>query len=56
MDEKLVADVRYWFGVFSHRREDQLWKGLIQLPLASDDGEASRLLKATQGENHASET
>jgi len=37
--EFLVDDVRYWFGLFSHRRGDDVWKGMLQLPLdtATDD-------------------
>jgi len=27
----------YWFGLFSHQRETFLWKGLIRIPLDSDD-------------------
>lgn len=35
----LVDEVRYWFGLFSHRRSDDVWKGMLQLPLetATDD-------------------
>jgi hypothetical protein len=42
--EKLVQDVRYWYGLFSHRKSDQLWKGLLQLPLESDDELALAML------------
>ena len=35
--EKLVQDVRYWYGLYSHRRGDHVWKGLLQLSLSSDD-------------------
>jgi hypothetical protein len=37
--ERLVDDVRYWFGLFSHRRGDDVWKGMLQIPLdtATDD-------------------
>ena len=40
--EVLVERTRYWFGVYSHRR-DGLWKGLLQVPLAvsQDDVDAS---------------
>lgn len=41
--EKLVQDVRYWYGLFSHRRGDQVWKGILQLPLQSDD-EVARVI------------
>jgi hypothetical protein len=42
--EKLVQDVRYWYGLFSHRRGDQVWKGVLQLPLQSDDEMARGIL------------
>jgi hypothetical protein len=39
---RLVDDARYWFGLFSHRRSDDVWKGMLQLPLdtAADDATA----------------
>jgi hypothetical protein len=37
----LVDDTRYWFGLFSHQRETSLWKGMVQIPLNSND-EAAR--------------
>ena len=42
--EKLVQDVRYWYGLFSHRRGDHVWKGMLQLPLQSDDEMARVIL------------
>jgi hypothetical protein len=42
--EKLVQDVRYWYGLFSHRRGDHVWKGLLQIPMVSDDERALSLL------------
>jgi alkanesulfonate monooxygenase SsuD/methylene tetrahydromethanopterin reductase-like flavin-dependent oxidoreductase (luciferase family) len=36
----LVDDTRYWFGLFSHQRETALWKGMVQIPLLSDDDQA----------------
>ena len=42
--EKLVQDVRYWYGLFSHRRGDQVWKGMLQLSLQSDDDMACGIL------------
>ena len=32
----IVSDTQYWCGLFSHRRTG-LWKGMLRLPLASDD-------------------
>lgn len=49
LDSKPVANVvnqtRYWFGLFSHRR-DKVWKGLLQVPLpvSSDDNDASLIV------------
>lgn len=42
--EWLVTQTRYWYGLFSHRRGDALWKGMLQLPLESDDETATALL------------
>lgn len=44
--EWLVTQTRYWYGLFSHRRGDALWKGMLQLPLESDDEAATALLDA----------
>lgn len=35
--ETLVNLSAYWYGVWSHRREDMLWKGFVQVDL--NDGE-----------------
>jgi hypothetical protein len=37
--ETLVNVTRYWLGLFSHRRGDDLWKGMLQVRLedTSDD-------------------
>lgn len=40
----IVSRVRYWFGLFSHRRLTYLWKGLLQIPLQDDDQAALDLL------------
>lgn len=40
----LVDDTRYWFGLFSHQRETALWKGMLQVPLLSDDDEATQYI------------
>ncbi len=41
--EVIVDDTRYWFGLFSHQRDTSLWKGMLKIPLCSDDAEASAL-------------
>lgn len=40
----LVAQTRYWFGLFSHQRETYLWKGMIEVPFGGDDKDAELLL------------
>lgn len=35
--EALVAQTRYWLGLFSHKREGDLWKGMIQVGLYTPD-------------------
>ena len=43
--ENLVKRTAYYFSLFSHRRSDQVWKGLLQIPLESDDALARELLQ-----------
>ena len=43
--ESLVKRATYYFSLFSHRRSDQVWKGLLQIPLESDDALARDLLQ-----------
>lgn len=46
---KLVVETTYWYGLFSHRRGDQVWKGMLKLPLSSNDEDAMiRLNEARQ--------
>lgn len=33
----LVADTTYFFGLFAHQRVTSIWKGMLELPLTSDD-------------------
>ncbi|WP_198386837.1 DUF6932 family protein [Burkholderia ubonensis] len=40
----LVDDVRYWAGLFSHQRETFLWKGMVFVPLESDDDAVAGML------------
>ncbi|SCX71321.1 hypothetical protein [Variovorax sp. EL159] len=56
--EWLVLQTRYWYGLYSHRRGDALWKGMLQLPLDSDDDSARALIDALmhQGEPNAGST
>ncbi|MBE2295247.1 MAG: hypothetical protein IAF00_09855 [Phycisphaerales bacterium] len=41
----VVDDTRYWFGLFSHQRVTSLWKGMLSVPLQSDDDVARSLLE-----------
>jgi len=49
--EAIVMQTRYWFGLFSHRRVTQLWKGMVQIPLAVDgrDAEARAFIERVLG-------
>lgn len=47
----LVSQVRYWFGLFSHQRDTFLWKGMLEIPLSSDDQDVETFLN--QGGTHA---
>jgi hypothetical protein len=44
----IVDRTRYWFGLFSHQRGTALWKGMVQVPLISDDIQATDLLQNLQ--------
>jgi hypothetical protein len=43
---------RYWFGLFSHRRSDGIWKGMLQVRLedVADDAAAIAALGPDPGE------
>lgn len=46
---KLIVEATYWYGLFSHRRGDQVWKGMLKVPLSSNDEDAMiRLNEARQ--------
>ncbi len=36
----VIAQVTYWHGLFGHRRSSHLWKGMLRVPLVSDDSDA----------------
>jgi hypothetical protein len=44
--ESVVSVSRYWFGLFSHRRIDEIWKGMLQVRLedVTDDLAARTIL------------
>lgn len=48
--ELIVESSTYWFGLFSHQRATYLWKGMLRVPLLSDDEEARNFLEATNAE------
>lgn len=50
----IVADTMYWYGLFSHQRDTFLWKGLVTVPLMSDDADALAALEAAEAA-HAQE-
>ena len=41
--EGIVATSRYFLGLFSHRREDSLWKGMIQVRLEDRDDDVAAI-------------
>ncbi|OYZ12930.1 MAG: hypothetical protein B7Y35_15675 [Sphingomonadales bacterium 28-64-96] len=41
--EALVSLARYFLGLFSHRRGDDLWKGMLQVRLEDADDDAAAL-------------
>ena len=52
--ENLMKRATYYFNLFSHRRGDHVWKGLLHIPLESDDAVAQELLhNSNSGENNA---
>ena len=38
----VVDDTRYWFGLFTHKRATNLWKGMVVVGLGGDDTAAWR--------------
>ncbi|MCM0018744.1 MAG: hypothetical protein NBV67_02005 [Tagaea sp.] len=41
--EALVSLTRYWLGLFSHRRQDSLWKGMLQVRLEDEADDTAAL-------------
>lgn len=46
----LVEKTAYWFGLFSHSRVSNLWKGILSVPMNSDDAAARAILDAKKQE------
>jgi hypothetical protein len=42
----LIAQTKYWFGLFSHQRDTLLWKGMLEIPLTNDDSDVAALLSS----------
>ena len=42
LSEGIVTDIGYFFGLFSHRRRDWLWKGFVQVDLNPADDQLAR--------------
>lgn len=36
----VISQVTYWHGLFGHRRSSHMWKGMLRIPLVSDDTDA----------------
>lgn len=41
---KLINQVTYWYGLFGHKRSSHMWKGILRIPLISDDVQALNYL------------
>ena len=41
--EALVSLTRYWLSLFSHRRGDDLWKGMLEVRLEDEDDDRAAL-------------
>lgn len=37
---KMITQVTYWHGLFGHQRRTHMWKGMLRVPLFSDDADA----------------
>ena len=44
----IVAQARYWYGLFSHRRATGEWKGMIEVPLLVSQGDLDAAAILTQ--------
>lgn len=47
----IVEDTMYFYGLFSHQRSTFMWKGLVKVPMRSDDDEALALLNAREADH-----
>jgi hypothetical protein len=57
----LAREIAYWYGLFSHARESFVWRGILEVELASSDDDAGafeilRMMnEQAEGESAASE-
>lgn len=42
--QAVIKQVTYWYGLFSHKRSSHMWKGMLRIPLISNDTEALNYL------------
>jgi hypothetical protein len=45
----VVDHTRFWFGLFSHRRTDDAWKGMVQIELNTPAEDAIEMLQLRPG-------
>lgn len=48
----IAKQTSYWFGLFSHKRESYIWKGMLEIDLSEDEQGAMEYL--LNGDQHAS--
>lgn len=36
----IAPQISYWLGLFTHQRATNVWKGILEVPLDSDDASA----------------
>jgi len=41
----VVEDTMYWYGLFSHQRESNLWKGMLKISLVDSDDDIRKNLE-----------
>src|SRR5207244_3707530 len=45
---KVLRQATYFLGLFTHQRDSYLWKGILQVPLRSDDADADAAITARE--------
>ena len=49
----MIDNLTFYFSLFSHKRETFLWKGMLRVPLISDDIQAKARLAAMKADLEA---